>query len=845
MVIYMDPTTSGMSRWLHCRGCGFKGDTIEAYGRLNHIDDPRHALQRVFKEGLYRAPRGDVTPDAVDYYISNFPLARRQRWSRWEKVREAIRQLTPAMTKRLQSEHLWGGWVSGSQARLRRFLGGGTRRELVEIFDNWAIVPKRNHRTNLVLGYHDVPGRICAFQFIGENGHDHFRLDRGHRGHQAPEGGLAMLDALEPYERVVYAVNDPHVALMLHLKQFNDQDDPLKMVLFNQHTQQAWNAIRASRVVFWAPKLSIDVFSHVRQLGINAGYVTTQPNPRKRFDDMAGYISDISAAKFTARMAQRARPWPEAMARMIMEDGVNEGLLRGMAEALQFTHEEQAAIVDAFPSRLKDVARYAFDDEQVTRSAFAGQTNVIERADGWYAVRGSQLELISDAVIRLIYEIIDEDDKKIYWEGLIRFNGQELPFHEPADDVSKNTRKWVTDMLSSAGMGYPAIQTTWSKRLATMAQMFSAPRRIHGSSRLGVRPDGQIIFPNFTIRDGLIHKQHTVVRSGDSPAREVAPPKRRRKQAYDNPSLERSVYTASAAAFVAGMLSPIIGSDPKPVALVGPLSSVARYMMDHLARITGMRRRAFKPSRLPEVTDGIQQQIGRYGYPLYVDAPGQRLLRYWTHDSNTRLFMTVEEYEAIALACGAPWVLIYGARMATTMDRLPPMDDILLYLVDLQNRNFDLPKKDTVIESVLRDMCAWYQDYVDEDTSRYTGAARVLRPSILPGDAVIELFCHFLQRQLTTHSYEPFMGDIRLGKAPRTDKYGVLIDMDAKRVLLSRVMLRSAAERARLPSPDLVRISDDLVKRGLITNMEAPVDGWIVPLDFWERRVAAWQNRSR
>jgi len=806
------------------------------------IDDVRKAFQQVVADGLFKASWHEVTPDIVDSYIANYPGHRSRLEGYWEKLRDTINNVDPRMVARGHGDHLWGGWNTCTKGRLRRFLGGGKRRDIIDIFGDRKILPRRGHNTNFVLNYQDVPGRICAFQFLGEEA-DTLKMFHRSGKRTGGEGGLSMLDVLEPYEDTVYALGSPRTALLMQQYKMGTLPEPLKMVVYNQHTRKSWDSISARRVIFWEAAPSQELFAQVRQIGLGAGFVTHKPNLRKRSDQLHVYLCEQGLEGFMRIMQRFARPWPEALAKWIIDQNMDEGLLRGLASNLQFDHDERLAIIDAFPSRYRDQVEFCLGDERITLSTFVKGSGVVEADGVWSAMRGSrERELVSDAIIKILREITDEDTKKVYWDGFIRFKGEQIPFNEPVENIELNPRRWLIGAVEAAGLGRPNIQHSWSKSLMQLAQQFSTPQRMFGTSRLGIRSDGRVIFPNFTIEGGQAKEQRTVIRAQDCPAAHIHPPVKRRLRDCDEPCPERSLFTAMMTSFVSGLIAPLFGDEPRPVAVVGPIGSFGRSMAQTFCKHAGMRTIELEDGKW-SVIDGAQQRVGLHNYPVMLDTRAPGLLKDWSHKRSKHLFMTTDVVEASALCTGANWVFIYGQKLTPLTRAIAPFDDVLWYLADLQRRRYELPHGQDREDAVLKDICLWYEGYLrKEDLSRYNETRKVMATAMSPSMAAMRLYCHLYRQKLVRRDYEPFMANVAAGGSIGKKSSSIVIDMEEERVFLSRASLRNAAKRAAVPAPDLVKISEDLMECGALFETGASLDGWVVSLKDWETLVADWQR---
>jgi hypothetical protein len=630
-----------------------------------------------------------------------------------------------------------------------------------------------------------------------------------------------MLDTLGPLEDTVFAVGDPRTALAIYLCHFSSSASELKLVTYNEHTRAAWQCVRANRVIFWAPARKLEVFKQARMLGTEHGWVSAQPTIH--VEGLRQQLLRVSAETFLGQVEKFARPWPEAFARWIVDENkLDASLLQSALNELAPDHEERACLLDAFPQRAKTALQRCLLGRRTTRTIMINRTQVMEDDNGWFASGGPQPEMICDATIRVDTEVIDSDMGTIHWEGAIRFRYRELPFRDEVEQIRADTRTWLCDKLRDACMGLPMVSSRWAPHLFSMAQQFGSPRRITGTSKVGLRPDG-------TVREEARPPSDVGV-----PASGVEPPRQRGLTRRDRPSITRDVVHAMQAGFVSLMLAAL--RETQPILLVGPPGSLARSVGRRFATQAGMPIRSI--SRKDMCAEKLRNKVSAGGYPVLLEPSMPGLLRHWSNELEGAFFLMAEADEAAALCTGRAWTVLEASEIVAP-DLLPPFDDVIWYLCDLQRRDWWLPETGGLPESLVRDLCTWYDDNVQSEGHIRLAGPEARLYTAKPVDAMIELFYWLYGRGLVKLEYEAFASSLRTGSPPQ-GKAQALMDLDAGLVFVDRRGLEAAVRKAKLPPLDVEGVTHALLAQGLL---EEPglAEGWILPKDFWEARL----NRRR
>ena len=203
---------------------------------------------------------------------------------------------------------------------------------------------------------------------------------------------------------------------------------------------------------------------------------------------------------------------------------------------------------------------------------------------------------------------------------------------------------------------------------------------------------------------------------------------------------------------------------------------------------------------------------------------------------------------ATALACGGPWLRIYAPNLRSDNENLPPADDLVNYLIDLQSRQYNLPGGD-LLDSLLEDMAAWYQRYLGEQEELLPALRAMILPPLLPGDGLIELVCWLHQAGRVDIGHDELSTRIENGTIAVRSSRGCMNNRDVvmygtaeQAVYISRSVLSVVMTRDKLPAPDFARITDDLASRNLLVPGYNTPDGWVIKREHWDSRVAVWKQ---
>jgi hypothetical protein len=444
------------------------------------------ALTQLARRGA-PLPAETLDPQRVADYVRDYPEYRQRLRALWQRARDWLPRAGAPWLNRLRAcLHLVSDlsperWRDGPG----RLLGGLPREEVEACFcqlstgqggaapaDRYRLNPSRGRVFKgpgwgdvLAVPYQDLPGRLCAFEFIGRDGGPGDRVFRPHRvlarggsnqhARQPPyraEAGLAGLetvdDTLPCFGRVAFAVGDVTLALRLQLRHFRNSTRPLPLVCWHDgeraRTRAAWRLLAGRPVVFWAWRLGPEVLSQA----VEADGLLALAGPEELSAGTIDHYLRLAEPLHRLRqLRRRALPWREAVRRWAegQADGAIAELFLGL-EAYRLDLRRLAR--ECGGGRLEELLPPAVRP----RSVRVGCRTVVERADGWYHVRqgGHEVQLVN-AVLR-----IDEtftEGEALQYRGRILFGGEEVPYAVAAEVLQRHPARWLREFLLRQGKG--------------------------------------------------------------------------------------------------------------------------------------------------------------------------------------------------------------------------------------------------------------------------------------------------------------------------------------------------------------------------------------------------------
>jgi hypothetical protein len=829
LTVYKDPL-SAKSNWLRCGYCRFSGDTIELFQRISRSATLLEAIHMARKNGLCSASADKITPGNIQGYTETYPDFRGRVSDVWDKLsRGTVENPSPELIRYAQSKHLWHGWLTGPHRRLSRFMGGADRHKVDELFlanFNRRALPKRGFGVVLAAAYQDVPGRICGMTFMGVEEDLHVPLPPFKI--ESPEGGLAMLDSLDGVEKTVYAIPRLDFALQFHRLNFTNQEAPLKMVVYNDNTRDAWNAVNAERVIFWSDEIDWRLFKQAKR---KDGWISDQPRLRVSKRNANIYTKDTSPEAMIGMLNVSAVPWARFLAGWLTDKQRSPADLQGTLSSLCLTDLEAQRVIDECPGKQRDDLKRLLDDTVIKgpESVYLNRQTIVVRPDGWYSTNKAGDSLVTDAIVRLSCEATDVGIGGVFWEGEIQYRDKRIAFAgEPFHEIDKDPRAWLQDKTARAGMGYPRFDKSWTKHFTNLVKSFSPEyRKTQVTDRLGLNDSGDILFPCFSMHDGNIMTQQKQAVLAGMPALALHPPVARVVTAPEPVTAARASWLAAAAAYV--------------LCLTGKHKSPVYILEETLARssiLSFMDGAGMLSHTLAEWTTEGQQKLAyltnRFNYPVHLRAPGNVFTKL-LYASYSTSFVSTDRLIAASLCTQHDGIILRDAPLAAG-EEMPPFDDVLWYLADLQKRKFKIDGGETMA-ALLKDMCWFLGNHLTQfDIAHRAVALGQIRVCQKAGDSLIELLALLCLSGKLGMEYVNLQPYLDQACPPSNSKKSVCMDPENGQVYLPRNTIIRSCDRAGIPRPDLQRAEKELFERKLL--LPNPLsDGILIVSGPWEEAI--------
>jgi len=474
-----------------------------------------------------------------------------------------------------------------------------------------------------------------------------------------------------------------------------------------------------------------------------------------------------------------------------------------------------------------------------------GASRITEAPNGWLRLgRNGQSELICDGKLEIRRVIRHEESGDVYYDGVIHFQGEALPFCEPQAVVETKTFAWMRDLLLARGKGLLRFNPTLSTGAVLLATQFHRPRLVSATGRLGWQESkSRFVLPSFAIAsNGRVEPDADISIPGEHPAGRLRPPDTLLPAELAGPaeSAAASAYWASLAALLADILAPAYRQPPSGICLCGAGAS-------RVGRAVATAAGCEQVRLVPQISESVLEREQAHAWPIFVETPAiaqqqkQLRLAWWTAASEAgRLAITEAELLAGAALClRGGWTIICQPALVVLPQACAPTTSRLVpaYLRDLCARQMAL---------ATRNANSWFDSVLD-DLAGFVGrgggpedVVRAARDIVLPDRsqgwpvALVELLRNFLQSRDLLLEVEGYESDKARPKLLRTGDGGVLIPRDA---------LAQLCAKHRLPLPDPLRITDLLLDADALTGQSE--QGWLVSERWWSTVYSLLDRENR
>lgn len=747
--VYQDITSGGA--WHYCSACKFAGDSIELAASVWNQDITTTIL-KLNAHGI-SFPADALDPSIIDKYVLGHVEYRKGIQSLWALAQERLpKNDTPAIAK--LHDKFTAGYAASSITWARRgknFLGGCHINDVLRAFrqekvrnsgsdlepftlnsGSSRIFKGRGWSDVLVFPYHELPGKIRGFTFIGREGASKDILYRRVSNTRseglklgtdvaAYDPGLSMYETMfsyhPKYKNTTFVLSDPVAALKLQLRHLRQSNIPLPICgsytdgsLINRWL---WSTMFPRNFIFWARELTPELIQQARRAnGKIAVGRTLSKLPREMSDKAPGQWLDL--------MARTAESWQVVLERELAAVSlpVAESLLLRLRLTAQELNEFATNCALEVREKLEDlfeVGRCDFKSVQVEGRS------LVEDGNGWCLEDGTT---ICDTIIR-IEKVIHQPAKDCaYYRGYIERNGKRIEFTDEIEQVETHVGKWLRSKLIPAGLGRPKISAAWQRHLLTIAQSFHEPESIVGVDSFGWNEDQQsFIFPHFALRrtGEVIDEPVVRVIGSNSPAVALRPPEdltAKQVEQLNTAAAHMDIFWATAACVAANVVAPALNLPPTGLALSG---SGAVTTGRAAARAFGCADVELAQQTMGNAMRKLHAANSAHGWPFvlkkYRTEPN-KTFRAWLSDTDAKnCIVAAGWYQAQVLMLNGGWNVIDCSRSETSLRSIAELGPKILpaFLQYLCRQRLQIQRNAGLVYGILDELSLWFEGLGGKD----------------------------------------------------------------------------------------------------------------------------------
>lgn len=882
LVVSRDYVLGG--EWTSCGRCQFAGDLIELAARKWEIGIP-DALARLSSTGMLTAALSDKL---VEGYIRDHVELRRRLRDFWETARHApIRRPSVATRRLLRAAGIYCSGVSVAWPEERgMYLGAATRQEVEDVFAPLAYAAQPRDNGNgkattrrgggagpqrpfngegwddvLVMPYYDLPGRICAFHFIGRSANyaagDYIyrRANLGPTSVAVREAGVGMLPAIrsKPHRLFgddVFVISDPLVAVILQARSVWDGSRGLPIVLSHFtpeiQTLRLPHPLPERPLIFWGTHPAL-MLQAKRSNGRISTFKITQIERDRR-------LNHRRPSEWLALIRKRAVPWYIVLQnelRKLDREGICARLL-----SLEFTSAELADFYDHCPPELSQRIHEADPNRMLGRCVEIDGKTVLETARGWELEKSG--ELICNLPVRLT-EILTTTAGERFYRGTVTLPDSLTIFTlEKAGVERRGLFPCLQDVLAADGAAPFAFHPSWAKRSEFIATQMHPPRLIPQAERIGWSEERLgFVFNQFIIRLGgeVVGDDVPVIQDETTPAQSLEYPGRlpfQLQQSLSADTNEVGLVWAMLACICRNLFSKIIYQDPNGILLdgigareAGPLVAAALGCAQLNLRRSGNSLSV--PERInqgclehdwPRIVH-LSQKTKTLEGSSWLDAPGPR-----------NAILSLDSYATSVASCFRGFTRITCGPtlpMGSLLQQLPALLPAYVQYACSRNLFLDSTSSQPVL-NILDDMAAWFVqlgfDAAGTEVAGIEAAKRLLSfGGYEPENCLVEVSCQMIA--------DGHLVSMREGFKPRRQRKPAIIYKQttgnaAGAVHVPVQAINELLAALAIPILPLAAISDSLRGRGVLLDdvSDTAPGGWSLCAEWWDEQVRRWQRRE-
>jgi hypothetical protein len=728
LTIYQDTTLGG--QWGYCKTCRLGGDLIKLVSRwtIGHLHT---ALAWLYNRQALTCAALPST-ERLNAYDAWYSERIKQTTLFWGQA-----QVNLVTGKEGASAFQFIDETDRSRLAdgIGRFVGVATREQVAAFLAPHNIrhlfPPAKRHgvrrswQNALIIPFQDFPGRISAFAHCIHEGY--LEPDVAYVGTasalpnskvQRP-GGIAMLDALlqpptEPFHDTAFVLLDPILALHLQTRHLAHSLDYnlLPVVGLWPGADEAPLRVLAptQNLVFWAPKLTADVFRHARKANAKIAVCTAaREKPEKQ-------QSRYAVSKWLKDREDQALPWGT-----VLEEHLRT-LPPVEAEALLtqagLTGEELRQFIAGCGKVLRERLGTLFTQHGCDKCVNVSKHTVIETERGWELLKPR--ELICDAKLRVDEVIHLPGSGRSYGQGYVVYKGEELPFTAELHELETKPFLFMRKLLIEHNKGLLHANQQWQRHGWNIAQQFHPPKLVRGVDHYGWDPvENRWVFPGYFIDNlGNVH-EHKLPRPKvrGLPAlnlgkpQELLPDQVELLHKWNDPAVPAlwSLLTAVLHNLLASPYAYVASG----IAVVGDESGRRDCLT--LAQALGCPIMASSASMPAGIAERIQKEEADSAWPVPIEgfkrSPGWR---YWFELKPHNCVLGLDELTAYVGMVNGGWFYLEAANRPAVEPKHLEVAAVMLpsFLQWLAKRRMErtLWSESLPLNQVIADLSAWFRE---------------------------------------------------------------------------------------------------------------------------------------
>jgi ribosomal protein S17E len=811
-------------------------------------------------------PASDLTEEGIESYIEDFHGFRKLMQEFWEKCQTEFYDGTVADVRSLRNK--FAAEPKGSRTiwerRVGKFIGACHHKEFVRLFQpgrfgdkkklalrpnsawqaggSYRLFKGHSWKGIIVLPFYDMPGRVCGFFCVGRQGEQDditFRPIHKHKDTNPPEAGLFMYDAIRETDPAVYVFMDPMVAVKQQVRWLSSHDSPLPIVgCYSKglvRPRQVWENLPKRDYIFWNTQVTPELIDAARRVDGRIVIAAGGSTP------LARYFRSKPPQAWLKQFSKTAKPWQQVLADYLINAPLPEA--ETMIIDMEMTPSEQDLFLDQYAPALRE--RFETAKKPLARRVQIAGKTVKETLDGWYteAKKRDGDHEICNAILRIEKVVHQPINGKTYYQGHVRYKGEDIPFVDDMLVVEKNPLQWMKDFLLKEGKGLLRYDKSWGSKALMLSQHFNDPEYVQGAMQYGWESEKQrFSFPGFSIATNGKVEEYARAAAVDPmcPAQGLQAPQKLNK--HDLGVLSENddgtlLFWATASCVIANILAPVFGKDPKAIGSVGKAGTEAVTRVAKMLGCVSHQLSSYKPKEFAQLSELCSQ----HAWPLVLEHKLSRKDKLYTsliEDDEPGNYITqIDWFTARILTLRGGWYLVESfSEFDMTHLNMAGHKVLPAYLQWLCENRFEFPKQFS-LRSVNQSLQQWFKGQ-DGDT---LAIERSQRDS------------YAISQEDTSQAFIELVGRLYLDGDMKFDRDRFVKDREGETIIhfpgsgiwIPKAALSKIIAKMRLPLPDGTVITKALAESGALIEEcdRRGGPGWLLQEEPWDTMIKIMRAR--